>query len=31
MALDAGYSSPGAFAAMLRREFGMSPSAFQKA
>jgi len=28
--LDAGYSSPSAFSAMFRREFGMSPSAFKK-
>jgi AraC-like DNA-binding protein len=30
VSLDAGYSSPSAFSAMFRREFGMSPSAFQK-
>lgn len=28
VSLDAGYSSPSAFSAMFRREFGMSPSAF---
>jgi AraC-like DNA-binding protein len=30
VSLDAGYSSPSAFSSMFRREFGMSPSAFQK-
>lgn len=30
VSLEAGYSSPSAFSAMFRREFGMSPSAFQK-
>ncbi|MCK1788849.1 AraC family transcriptional regulator [Pseudomonas violetae] len=30
VSLDAGYLSPSAFSAMFRREFGISPSAFQK-